>query len=188
MNAIAKSQRFELLSSHSNLNYPNLVHYISAAEKFTSRKLAYRITKIIRNSISQFKKEVIRHYYSHLSAKQQKCVLLWISEGLEKEFVFEDYTFLVSNGYSTNKKTMAALKKHLKDQIALSHQDPSVITQPEHDYCEDLNLIGYYCRVGFLKRKNFSEFVNVSPMFDLFYQFEKFDFERFDVTWIVFVN
>ncbi len=55
MNAIAKSQRFELFSSHSNLNYPNLVHYISADENFTSRKLAYSITKIIKNSISHFK-------------------------------------------------------------------------------------------------------------------------------------
>ena len=50
---------------------------------------------------------------------------------------------------------------------------------------EALNLVGYFCRTGSLKRKDFSSFLNCSPVFDLFYEFERFDFEKFDVTWLL---
>lgn len=58
-------------------------------------------------------------------------------------------------------------------------------TYPNHDNFEALNLVGYFCRSGSLKRKDFSAFLNYSPIFDLFYKFEKFDFEYFDATWLL---
>lgn len=185
IDAINKNEKFDLLSTHSNLNYPNLIHYIQADGCYKSRKLAYRISKITKNSYAQFKMQIKWHYYSYLSVSQQKSVVKWICEGLKNEFSFDDFLFLVNHDVKIDKKTLTALKKYLKNEIELSKREVPIKAYPKHDYFEALNLVGYFCRTGSLKRKDFSSFLNCSPVFDLFYQFERFDFEKFDVTWLL---
>ena len=185
IHAITNNESFDLLSKHSGLNYPNLIHYIHTDDCFRSRKLALRITKIIKNSHSQLKNEVIWHYYSYLSASQQKSIIKWIYDRLANEFSFDDFLFLVNHNEKIDKKTLAALKKYLKKQIELSKKETPIKIYPKHDYFEALNLVGYFCRTGSLNRKDFSTFLNYSPVFDLFYKFEKFDFEKFDTTWLL---
>lgn len=183
--AIANNENFDLLSKHSSLNYPNLIHYIHTDDSFKSRKLAYRITKIINNSYTQFKEQIKWHYYSYLSSSQQKSVVKWICNGLANKFYFDDFLFLVNYDIKIDKKTLRALKKYLKNEIELSKKESPIKIYPKHDYFEALNLVGYFCRAGSLKRNDFSAFLNISPMFDLFYRFEKFDFEKFDVIWLL---
>lgn len=185
IDAIVNNKEFNLLSKHSNLNYPNLIHYIHNDHSLTSRKLAYRITKIINFSYAQFKKQIKWHYYSYLSSAQQKSVIKWINDGMAKEFSFDDFLFLVNHAIKIDKKTLKALKKYLKNEIELSKKESPIKTYPKHDYFEPLNLVGYFCRVGSLNRKDFSSFLNLSPVFDLFYKFEKFDFKNFDVNWLL---
>ena len=185
IDAIVNNENFDLLSKHSSLNYPNLIHYVHTDDSFKSRKLAYRITKIIKNSYTQFKKQIKWHYYSYLSVSQQKSVVKWICDGMDNEFSFDDFLFLVNYDVKVDKKTLRALKKYLKKEIELSKNESPIKTYPKHDHFEALNLVGYFCRAGSLKRKDFSSFLNLSPMFDLFYKFEKFDFEKFDVTWLL---
>lgn len=185
IDAIINAENFDLLSKHSGLNYPDLIHYIHTDNSFMSRKLAYRITKIIKNSYTQFKNPIKWYYYSYLSASQQKSVVEWIRDGLDNEFSFDDFLFFVNHDVKIDKKTLRALKKYLKNEIELSKKESPIKTYPKHDHFEALNLVGYFCRAGSLKRKDFSAFLNLSPMFDLFYKFEKFDFEKFDVTWLL---
>lgn len=185
IDAIINNENFTLLSKYSNLNYPNLIHYIHADDSFKSRKLAYRITKIIKNSYTQFKEQIKWHYYSYLSASQQKSVVKWICDGMDNEFSFDDFLFLVNHDVKFDRKTLGALKKYLKNEIELSKKKSPIKTYPKHDHFEALNLVGYFCRTGSLKRKDFSVFLNLSPIFDMFYKFEKFDFENFDVTWLL---
>lgn len=185
IDAIINNKKFDLLSSHSGLNYPNLIHYINSDDCFSSRKLAYRITKIIQNSYTQFKEQIKWHYYSYLSNAQKKSVVKWIREELAKEFSFDDFLFLINYDVKIDKKTLSALKKYLRNEIELSKKESPIKAYPKHDYFEALNLVGYFCRAGSLKRKDFSSFLNYSSMFDLFYKFEKFDFENFDVTWLL---
>lgn len=185
IDAIINNKKFDLLSSRSGLNYPNLIHYINLDNCFKSRKLAYRITKIIKNSYTQFKKEIEWHYYSHLSDAQKKCVVNWICEELAKEFSFDDFLFLINYDVKIDKKTLRLLKKYFRNEVELSKNESPIKAYPKHDYFEALNLVGYFCRAGSLKRKDFSSFLNYSPVFDLFYEFEKFDFEKFDATWLL---
>ena len=185
IDAISKDEKFELLSTHSNLNYQNLIHYIQDDRCFKSRKLAYRITKITKNSYAQFKNQIKWFYYSYLSASQKKSVVKWICEELENEFCFDDFLFLVNHDVKIENKTLTALKRHLKSEIKLSKKESPIISYPKHDHLGALNLVGYFCRKGSLKRKDFSSFLNYSPVFDLFYKFERFDFEKFDVTWLL---
>ena len=183
--AISRNEKFELYSKHSNLNYPNLIHYINTNDGYKSRKLAYRITKIIQNSYMQFKKEILWHYYSHLSVAQKRNVIKWIRENLTKEFNFDDFLFLVNHNAKIDTKTLGALTTYLEKEIELSTKDSPIQTYPKHDYFAALNLVGYFCRTGSLKEKDFSSFLNCSPMFDLFIEFEKFDFTNFDVVWLL---
>ncbi len=185
IHAITNNESFDLLSKYSGLNYPNLVHYFHNDNCFRSQKLALRITKIVKNAYSQLKNEVIWHYYSYLSASQQKSIIKWICDGLTNQFSFDDFLFLVNHNVKIDKKTLTALKKYLKKQIEHSQKETPIKTYPKHDYFEALNLVGYFCRAGSLNRKDFSAFLNYSPMFDLFYKFEKFDFEKFDATWLL---
>ena len=104
---------------------------------------------------------------------------------MDNEFSFDDFLFLVNHNVKIDKKTLRALKKYLKNEIELSKKESPIKTYPKHDHFEALNLVGYFCRAGSLKKKDFSAFLNLSPMFDLFYKFEKFDFEKFDVTWLL---
>ena len=185
INAIINGKNFDLLSEYSNLNYPNLIHYINADNSLKSRRLAYRINKIIKNSYTQFKEQIKWHYYSYLSISQQKSVVKWIYAEMANEFSFDDFVFLVNHNIKIDKKTLEALKNYLKNEIELSKKESQIKTYPKHDYFKALNLVGYFCRIGLLKRKDFSEFLNLSPKFDLFYKFEKFDFDNFDVTWLL---
>lgn len=182
---IINNESFDLHSKYSDLNYPNLIHYVHTDDTFKSRKLAYRITKIIKNSYTQFKKQIKWHYYPYLSASQQISVVKWICDGMANEFSFDDFLFLINHDVKIDKKALRALKKYLKNEIELSKKESSIKTYPKHDHFEALNLVGYFCRTSSLKRKDFSAFLNLSPMFDLFYKFEKFDFEKFDVTWLL---
>ncbi len=185
VDAIINNEGFNLHSSHSNLNYPNLIHYIQSDSSIRSRKLAYRIAKIINNSYWQFKEQIKWHYYSYLSISQQKSIVKWICEGLAKEFSFDDFLFLVNHNVKIDKKTLTALQKYLKKEIELSKKESKTIVYPKHDPFESLNVVGYFCRIGTLKRKDFSAFLGCSPMFDLFYKFEEFDFGDFDATWLL---
>ena len=52
--ALEKGERFELLSTSTDINYCNLVHYISAPEEtYYSRRLSKRVSQIIDNNLSQ---------------------------------------------------------------------------------------------------------------------------------------
>lgn len=185
IHAITNNESFDSLSKHSGLNYPNLIRYLYTDDCFRSRKLALRITKIVKNSYLQLKNEVKWHYYSYLSASQQKSIIKWICDGLVNEFLFDDFLFLVNHDVKIDKKTLTALKKYLRKQIELSKKETPIKIYPKHDNYYALNLVGYFCRSGSLNRKDFFSFLNYSPIFDLFYKFEKFDFENFDVTWLL---
>lgn len=183
--AISNNEKFKLFSRHSNLNYPKLIHYIYPNESFKSRKLAYRITKIIKNSYIQLKNETLWQYYPYLSYGKQKQVIEWVNEALAKEFSFDDFLFLINCDVKINRKILVELKKYLKKQIEFSKIDSPVNTFPKQNPLEPLNWVGYLCRVGALKKKDFYSFLNYSSKFDFFFKYNKFNFENFDVVWLL---
>lgn len=182
---IINNEKFELFSKNSNLNYPKLIHYIYPNESFKSRKLSYRITKIIKNSYIQLKNETLWDYYPYLSYGKQKNIIEWINGALEKEFSFDNFLFLINCDVKINSKMLVKLKKYLKKQVKLSKADSPVITLPKQNPLEQLELVGYFCRVGVLKKKDFYSFLNYSPKFDFFFKYDKFNFENFDVAWLL---
>ena len=58
-------------------------------------------------------------------------------------------------------------------------------TFPSHEPYEDLQDIGYYCFIGYLPKRQFKCFLGYNPKFDFFYKYHNFDFDQFDVAWLL---
>ena len=50
---------------------------------------------------------------------------------------------------------------------------------------EELDQVGYWCLFNVLKAKDFQEFLGNSEAFDFYCEYAKFDFSRFDVSWLL---
>lgn len=186
--SIETGKKFELYSHSSIVNYCNLVHYIHAGESFTSRRLSIRVSKIVRNDYTQFKKAIERHYYSHISANQKRSFTSWVKRDLPQSTDFSDFRFLISNQVRLEKKEILALKKHLQKMVANEEANEEGIkyrTFPSHEPYEDLQDIGYYCFIGYLPKRQFKGFLGYSPKFDFFYKYRSFDFDKFEVAWLL---
>ena len=184
--AIETEQSFELLSHVSNINYCNLIHYISPDKNLNSRKrLSIRVNKIINNSYTPMTEDITNHYYEYLSERQKKSVIEWMNKRLIESFNFDEFMFLINSQVKIEPKIVSTLIKHLKLQCNKKDNDTGVHTYPKHEPLEDLNLVGFLCLIGVLNKKRFKRFVNQSDKFDFFYKYDKFDFNKFDVSWLL---
>ncbi len=79
------------------------------------------------------------------------------------------------------------LKTFLWNRIknAEKSTDSSVKHYPEDNPYEELELVGLWCFYGEVKREQFAEFLGYSALFDFFYEYSSFDFNRFDVSWLL---
>lgn len=187
LKSIETGEKFELYSHTTNINYCNLVHYIHAEELYTSRRLSIRVSKIVRNAYSDFKKAIEHHYYPYISAKQKRRFISWIKLGLSQDTQFDDFRFLISNQIKLEKKDIFALKKHLRKMVAKKEANEDIVcrTFPSHEQYEDLQDIGYYCFIGYLPKRQFKCFLGYNPKFDFFYKYRNFDFDKFEVAWLL---
>ena len=175
--------------SRSGLNYPKLIGYISADDTYTSRKLANRINKIIDYSYEIFEYDIENTYYPYLSKCQKTKVNRWIKNNLANKFSFENLKFLAFYGIDIDNKTIYELKNYLRNEIKSSNNLPNGMrVYPEKDHLKHLEDIGYYCFMGYLKKDDFIEFLNCSPEFDFFMLENQFDFNQFNIRWLLYWN
>lgn len=186
--SIETGKKFELYSHSSAVSYCNLAHYIHIGESFTSKRLSIRVSKIVRNDYTQFKKAIERHYYSYISTNQKHNFTSWVKRDLPQSTDFDDFCFLISNQIRLEKKDILAIKKHLQKMVANEETNEEKIkyrTFPSHEPYEDLQDIGYYCFIGYLPKRQFKGFLGYSPKFDFFYKYRSFDFDKFEVAWLL---
>ena len=85
---------FEVFSKKSNINFGNLVHYISPNEKgYHSHRLSIRISRIIKRDISALFKQIVENYWAYLSTYQRYNVIKWAKNKLRENFNFDLYCF-----------------------------------------------------------------------------------------------
>ena len=53
---------------------------------------------------------------------------------------------------------------------------------------EDLESVGYWCLLNILPRDDFLEFVGISDTVDFYLLYNKFDFTKFNVSWLLNLN
>lgn len=187
LKSIEKGEQFELYSHSSNISYCNLVHYIQDEEPYASRRLSIRVSKIVRNTYLQFKQAIEHHYYPYISANQKRSFISWIKLSLSQSASFDDFRFLISNQIKLEKRDILLLKKHLQKTVTKKEANKGFVcrTFPSHDPYEDLQDIGYYCFIGYLPRRQFKCFLGYNPKFDFFYKYRSFDFDKFEVAWLL---
>ncbi len=189
ISALKNGEKFELFSTNTGINYYNLVHYISAPEeKYYSRKLVLRISQIITNHLSQMYHQITRHYCDCVSKNQQKKLITWANQLIHESFSFDLFTMLVRCEAHINNVTKAKLKAFLKQKIDAAKEVDSnngLNVFPTKQPYAELVQVGYWCLIKILKAKDFKEFLGNSAEFDFFCEYEKFDFSKFDVSWLL---
>lgn len=186
--ALKKGERFELFSASTGINYCNLVHYISAPEeKYYSRRLSMRISQIINNNLSQMYYQITQHYCGYVSKNQQKKLITWANKLIQMNFSFDLFKMLVQCDARISKAAKTQLKVYLKQRIdaAKNKNNNGVVVYPTKQPYEELDQVGYWCLLNVLKAKDFQEFLGNSEAFDFYCEYAKFDFSRFDVSWLL---
>lgn len=186
--ALKKGERFELFSASTGINYCNLVHYISAPEeKYYSRRLSMRISQIINNNLSQMYYQITQHYCGYVSKNQQKKLITWANKLIQMNFSFDLFKMLVQCDARISKAAKTQLKVYLKQRIdaAKNKNNNGVVVYPTKQPYEELDQVGYWCLLNVLKAKDFQEFLGNSEAFDFYCEYAKFDFNKFDVSWLL---
>ena len=77
------------------------------------------------------------------------------------------------------------MKKYLKNKLQEKNTGGPVQVYPKPDPLYELKNVGYWCFSGRLKKREFKNFIGHCDMFDFFYKYDKFDYEKFDVLWLL---
>lgn len=177
-----------MLSRNTGINYCNLVHYIFApGEKHFSRRLAARVSQIINNNLFQMNRQITQHYYGYVSNNQQKKLITWANKQLRTNFSFDLFEMLVQCDARISKAAKTQLKIFLRQRIdaAQENNNNSIVVYPTKQPYEELDQVGYWCLINALNAKDFREFLGNSAAFDFYCEYTKFDFNRFDVSWLL---
>lgn len=189
IDALKNSTYFELRSTNSEINYYNLIHYIDPDnEKYYSRRIASRVSIIINNNLFEMIPHIVNHYWGYISSYSRYKVSSWAKKELCANFRFDLFTLLLECNAKIDKNILESLKdylRHLIQENSLDSKNNGIITYPIRNPYEDLEQVGYWCLIKNLHKKDFDEFVGVSDAFDFYFQYDKFDFNKFDVSWLL---
>ena len=184
--SIEKGRKFEVFSATSGINYYNLVQYISPEKEFHSKRLSLRVSKIIKLKDTTMLNHVAKYYINYVSFYQRAKVIALAKKSLEKNFDFQLLSLLIGYNAKINDDVINKLQMFLYQQIENKQSKKSIQVFPPIDCYEELNQVAYWCFLGNLKKENFSCFLGKSNLFVFFYLYNKFDFSKFDVSWLLF--
>ena len=188
--ALGKGTKFEMMSTTSGINYCNLVHYISPKPGYHSRRLAMRVTKIIKVANPVMLRHVVEHYSHYVSPYQKAKIVKWAKESLAKKFDFKLLSLLIDCNANLSPPIITQLQNFLREEIEkdeeAKRERKAIEVFPGEERLFKLNQVGYWCFLGLLKKQPFSEFLGKSDIFDFYYLFTRFDFSKFDVSWLLF--
>jgi hypothetical protein len=187
--AIETSENFDVPSTNSGINYCNLIHYIAPKDDlYHSRRVAIRVSYIIKNNLTEMVPHIVKDYWGHISPYSRYRVTIWAKEKLACAFSFDLFTLLIECNAKINKKLIESLIGYLRDLIqknSIASGKTEGITYPKRNPYDELEQVGYWCLIKVLRKEDFKAFVGVSDAFDFYCQYEKFDFTKFDVSWLL---
>lgn len=189
ISALMNGKEFELLSASTGINYYGLVHYIFAPEEqHYSRRLSARVSQIIDNNLTQMNHQITQYYYKYVSKNQQKRIITWIHKQLRVGFSFGLFEMLMQCGGRISKAIKTQLKLFLQQRIDAAKEtngSHDIVIYPTKQPYNELDLVGYWCMTNVLNAKDFCEFLGNSALFDFYCEYTEFDFNKFDVSWLL---
>ena len=126
-------------------------------------------------------KDVLGKYHCILK------LITWANKLIQMNFSFDLFKMLVQCDARISKAAKTQLKVYLKQRIdaAKNKNNNGVVVYPTKQPYEELDQVGYWCLLNVLKAKDFQEFLGNSEAFDFYCEYAKFDFSRFDVSWLL---
>ena len=187
--ALKNGKSFDLRSTATGMNYYSLVHYIYPEEsQRISLKLARRITSIISDDLSPLYPHIAQHYCQHVSKHAKTQLIKWANGKLRESFNFDLFVMLVEIRAPISASLTNQLKSYLRNRISAVRSSPpkkAISFFPSDDPYEELIDVGYWCLIGVLKPNDFKDFLGISLEFDFLFEYTQFDFDKFDVSWLL---
>ena len=178
---------FDVPSKTTGINYSNLADYIfQQGTNLTSRKLNKQIKRIIENRLSRLYPSIAK-YCPYLSASQKKTLITWVNKELTDNANMDLIVILIHCDAMIKPVAKKQLKYILSQELvsANSISNKAIRSFPLKSPYEKLEEVGYWCFIGLLKSKDYKNFLGNSALFDFCCQYNKFDFSRFDVSWLL---
>lgn len=112
----------------------------------------------------------------------------------EQVILIDQLTTFIGNNSAGKTAALSALNcmfsENSNDRIlhrsaTKNKNNNGVVVYPTKQPYEELDQVGYWCLLNVLKAKDFQEFLGNSEAFDFYCEYAKFDFSRFDVSWLL---
>lgn len=141
----------------------------------------------LSNNLFQMNRQITQHYYGYVSNNQQKKLITWANKQSRTNFSFDLFEMLVQCDARMSKATKTQLKIFLRQRIAAAQENNNngIVVYPNKHPYEELDQVGYWCLINVLNAKDFREFLGNSAAFDFYCEYTKFDFNKFDVPWLL---
>ena len=189
ISALICKTNFDVSSTDSRINYSNLVEYIHPEiEGYVSHKLSLRISQIMKHNLIILNHDITNHYCFHVSIYQKRQIIKWAKKILLDGFRYDIFSLLIQCNAKIDAIIIEKTKEYLRAEITKEQnklKNTGIERYPKDESFGILNNIGFFCLTKHLKNSDFSEFVGFSPVFDFYYQYEKFDYTRFNVSWLL---
>ena len=170
--------------SKSRINYPSLIH-CAYTKPETIRKFTKRINIIIHNNYHILMEAVLSDYFEYLSNDLKRKVRNWAFRRLQSNFDYNTFVSVLDNNTSKNKKVIHQLYTYLSNKYLISNPQKSNFNILTENPYEELDNVGYWCFIGLVPHEQFTPFIGISDNFDFYYLYEKFDFNKFDMKFII---
>lgn len=190
--ALESGKTFSLMPTSSAINYDNLVHYIYLQDETKSNHaLCIRVSHIMEKNLKQLMPSVINHYWGYLSKYMKSKILRQVKNQLKNEFDFNLFKLLIWENVKIDAKLIESLKNYLHVVLQKATKEKNdqfgviVRSYPVFNPYAELELVGYWCLLKFLPKHDFGEFIGISDVFDFYVLYDKFDFTKFNVSWLI---
>jgi hypothetical protein len=161
--------------SEYQFDYRIFVNYID--RKHSSAEIVQLVNHIVDNKILHMYDDIKNYYWFVLSELDRSKLMNWVKWVLEENFDFDFFTNVVNSSINPNLEISSDLWTLLKEYCA---------RESRHSRCpECLTQIGFWCFINLIDRSDYSSYFGSNMLFDFFYDFNKFDYEKFDVSWLL---
>ena len=170
----------------NDTGYYNLVFYIYPQnERKNIHALCMRVSYIIQKNIKEFIPSISNYYWNYLSPYMKHKVYEYAKQQLSIKFNFDIFGVLSLYNKKIEPELITSLKKYLNDgleKISIDGTDSN-----SKNIYDELGTVGYWCLRNWLNKDDFIEFTGISNLFDFFILYDKFDYTKFDISWLMYL-
>lgn len=179
---------FDMPTKRRDISFHNLAQYIDPTKKgYISHSLSVRVSKIIERNYTDLACEIGWKYWNVLSEYQHGKIKKWVSDLLSQDFNYDLFILLINRSVKMGRQYEQQCVKYLDKYIINVYRSTNAavkIDSTQRPYAELVN-IGGLCFLGLLTKSNYAKFQGVNDEFDFLFQYQDFDFGKFNPEWLI---